>query len=39
MGAPLLGFDTVYDRVYQSLICVPFGVPEVSDILTLDVPA
>jgi len=34
-----MGFETVYDRVYQSLVCVPLGVPDVADILTLDMPA
>lgn len=39
MGAPLLDFETVYDRVYQSLVRVLLGVPEIGDIVTLDMPA
>jgi hypothetical protein len=39
MGAPLLGFETVYETVYQSLVYVPHGVTEIADIVTLDLPA
>jgi len=39
MGAPLLGFETLHDRVCQSLVCVPLGVTEIADIMTLDMPA
>jgi hypothetical protein len=39
MGAPLLDFETIYDRDYQSSVCVPLGIPEITDIVTLDMPA